>query len=179
MVMEAAKWLNFFPSKNGVSEYYSPRVILHQRGLDFNKHCKYLFGSYIQPHNDPYPKNTNSPRTIDCIYLRYFDNFQGGHELYNLNTRQIIKRQHVTELPMNDEIIKKVEEIGKAEKMPLGLLINSKSNHNQNIDKLAGVEEHYTDEQDKLLLREDNLFQEDIGDHHNRIDEELSSDEFD
>ena len=34
MVMEAAKKLNFFPAKQGVSKYYSPRIILHQHSLD-------------------------------------------------------------------------------------------------------------------------------------------------
>ena len=53
LVMECTKKLIFFPSKNGVSSYYSPRVILHQRGLDYNKHCKYQFGSYVQAHDDP------------------------------------------------------------------------------------------------------------------------------
>jgi hypothetical protein len=90
LVSESAKKLNFFPSKNGVSQYYSPRTILHQRNLDYNKHCQYVFGSYIQAHDNTNPKNSNSPWTVDCIYLRYRDNFQGGHELLNLETNQII-----------------------------------------------------------------------------------------
>jgi hypothetical protein len=35
----------------------------------------------VQAHDDPKPKNTNASRTLDCIYLRYTDNIQGGHEL--------------------------------------------------------------------------------------------------
>ena len=35
LIMELAKKLNFFPAKNGVSPYFSPRMILHQRTLDF------------------------------------------------------------------------------------------------------------------------------------------------
>ena len=31
LVSESAKKLNFFPNKNGVSKYYSPRMILHRR----------------------------------------------------------------------------------------------------------------------------------------------------
>jgi hypothetical protein len=32
--------LNFFPAKNGFSQYYSPRMILHQQNLDYDKHCQ-------------------------------------------------------------------------------------------------------------------------------------------
>jgi hypothetical protein len=90
LVFESAKKLNFFPSKSGVSHDYSPRTTLHQRNLEYNKHCRQVFGSYIQAHDNTSPKNSNSPWTIDCIYLRYRDNFQGGHELLNLETNQII-----------------------------------------------------------------------------------------
>ena len=47
MVTEAAKKLNFFPAKYGVSKYYSPRMILHQQNLDYEKHCKFSFGTYV------------------------------------------------------------------------------------------------------------------------------------
>ena len=33
IVMESAKKLNFFPARNGVSKYYSPRMILHRRNI--------------------------------------------------------------------------------------------------------------------------------------------------
>ena len=57
LVMEATKKLNFFPPKGGVSQYYSPRMILHQTQLDYNKHFQYEFGSFVQAHNDdPVPK---------------------------------------------------------------------------------------------------------------------------
>jgi hypothetical protein len=50
MVTKAAKKLNFFPSKSGVSTYYSPRMIVHKKPLDYNKHCKYTTGIYVQSH---------------------------------------------------------------------------------------------------------------------------------
>jgi hypothetical protein len=34
LVMESAKKLNFFSAKNGISSYYSPRMILHQKNHD-------------------------------------------------------------------------------------------------------------------------------------------------
>ena len=69
LVMDAAKKLNFFPAKQGISEYYSLRMIMHQKNLDYSKHCKFKFGAYIQTHDEPSPKNNNSAQTLDCIYL--------------------------------------------------------------------------------------------------------------
>jgi hypothetical protein len=46
LVNDSAKKLNFFPAKNGISQYYSPRMILHQRNLDYDKHhCQYASGT--------------------------------------------------------------------------------------------------------------------------------------
>ena len=70
LVSESAKKLNFFPSKNGISKYYSPRMILHQENLDYNKHCKFTFGEYVLGHNEPSPSNIIAPRAIDYTYLR-------------------------------------------------------------------------------------------------------------
>ena len=39
LVAESAKKLNFFPAKYGVSKYYSPRMIIHQRNLEYTKNC--------------------------------------------------------------------------------------------------------------------------------------------
>jgi hypothetical protein len=69
LVNDSAKKLNFFPAKNGISQYYSPRMILHQQNLDYDKHCRYAFGTYVQAHDEPNPSNTNAPHTLDCIYL--------------------------------------------------------------------------------------------------------------
>ena len=67
--MESAKKLNFFPPQGGVSQYYSPRMILHATNLNYDRHCQHAFGTYVQAHDDPDPKNTMRPRTLDCVYL--------------------------------------------------------------------------------------------------------------
>jgi len=81
VVAEAAKKLTFFPAKDGISPYYSPRMLVHKKTLDYDKHCRYSFGMYVQAHDELTPSNTNAPRTLDCIYLRYTDSAQGGHDL--------------------------------------------------------------------------------------------------
>ena len=114
LVMEVTKKLNFFPPKGGVSKYYSPRMIMHHTSLDYNKNFQFEFGQFVQAHDDnPITKNTPAPRTIDCIYLRYTSNMQGGHELLDLATKRIITRHAITEVPMSNTIIARVEQLAK------------------------------------------------------------------
>ena len=126
LVQESAKKLNFFPARHGVSQFYSPRMILHQRNLQYNKHCKYSFGSFVEAAHDPNPKNTNAPRTLDCIYLRYHENDQGGHQCLHLQTNRIITRAKVTPVPITAAVINQVRTIATQENMPDGLKIKNK-----------------------------------------------------
>jgi hypothetical protein len=116
--------------------------------MDYNKHCKYAFGTYVQAHDDPKPKNSNISRTLDCIYLRYSDNLQGGHELLHLPTNQIITRQYITPSPITPAVLKQVNDIATMENMPQGLKIQSKTN-NILYDHawIAGVDYHEKHEQ--------------------------------
>ena len=105
LVTESAKKLNFFPAKHGVSQFYSPRMMLHQRNLDYNRHCQYALGTYVQAHDEPQFSNTNAPRSLDCIYLRYNDNVQGGHELLHLPTNSMLTRRTITPVPITPAVI--------------------------------------------------------------------------
>ena len=84
--MVSGMQLNFFPAKGGVSTYYSPRMIMDQTNLDYTKHCTTPFGAYVQAYHESNPHNTSVSRTRDGIYLRPNNNFQGGHEVMDLNT---------------------------------------------------------------------------------------------
>jgi hypothetical protein len=64
LVMESTKKLNFFPNKNGVSKYFSPRMILHQENIDYERHCSYSLGEYVLAHEEPQPSNMNAPRAL-------------------------------------------------------------------------------------------------------------------
>jgi hypothetical protein len=150
LVSESAKKLNFFPAKGGVSLHYSPRMILHRRNMDYNIHCKNAFGTYVQGYDDPKPKNSNISRTLDCIYLRYSDNLQGGHELLHLPTNQIIARQYITPSPITLAVIKQVNDIATLENMPQGLKTQSKTNKiSYDHAWIAGVDYHEKQEQNK------------------------------
>ena len=127
LVQESAKKLNFFPAKNGISNYYSPRTILHQENLDFDRHCKFAFGTYVQAHDESNPTNTNRPRTLDCIYLRNNSNRQGGHVLLHLPTSHVITRRNITPLPITPAVIEQVNALARADKMPKGLKVSNKT----------------------------------------------------
>jgi hypothetical protein len=124
-----------------ISLYYSPRMILHQKNLDYLKNCKTTFRSFVQAYNKPNPKNDNSPRTLDCIYLRYTDSHQGGHELLHLPTNQVIARRNITMILITKAIQDQVAELAKAEEMPEGLKISSKTDVIlYNLTWIAGVD---------------------------------------
>ena len=127
LVMDCTKKLNFIPSKGGISKYYSPHVIVTHRSVDHQKHLMHPFGTYVQAHNEPDPSNTLQPRTLDCIYLRYNANHQGGHELLDLRTGRVIQRRTVTAVPITKQVIDVVHAMATSEGMPDGLKIETKS----------------------------------------------------
>jgi hypothetical protein len=48
LVTTQASQLNLFPTKGGISPYYSPRTILGLPALDYEKHCAVPFGANVQ-----------------------------------------------------------------------------------------------------------------------------------
>jgi hypothetical protein len=174
LVMESTKKLNFFPNKNGVSKYFSPRMIMHQETLDYARHCKYQIGEYVQAHDEPDHTNTNAPRSLDCIYLRPMDNAQGGHELLHLQTNRVVKRRKMTKIPITPNIIKQVHALAVLDEMPEGLKITNRAN-NVIFDTawITGVdyyEQEFDDEYDKEEENEDDD-DDDYEDHYDRMDE--------
>jgi hypothetical protein len=79
IIIEMAKHsvfsLNSFPHPNGVSAELSPRTIITRQGVNFNPHCKYEFGEYIQTHEQ-------------------HDKAQGNYYFFSLSTGRIINCMH-------------------------------------------------------------------------------------
>ena len=117
LAQECGRWLNMFPPKGGASNYYAPMTIVMGRTLDYKKYCKYTFGSYVQALHENNPTNTVNPRTIECIYLQTRYAEHTVHKLMNLNTGKIISRRKITEIPATEEVIARVEELAKGDKM--------------------------------------------------------------
>jgi hypothetical protein len=99
---------------------------MHQQTLDYSKYCAVPFGTYVQAHNEPIFKNSQHPRATDCIYLRYVDNFQGGHHLLDLNTGQTIKRRTITQVLITQNVIKLVHKLAEADGIHEGVKITNK-----------------------------------------------------
>ena len=178
LVMESAKKLNFFPAKGGVSKYLSPRMILHQQNLDYNKHCKIPLGSYVQALAGHDPTNTQRSRTIDAIYIRFLGNQQGGHEVLNILSGRLITRHQVTEVPITDAVIKYVDSKGIKEKMPRGLKVSSRTGEILYDSSRAGVIyrqiRDYEPEQDYDYDEEE----DDDYDYQEQSDEEYDQDDY-
>jgi hypothetical protein len=67
------------------------------------------FGAYVQANHKSTKTSSNVTRTLDAIYLRPAQNQQGGHELMDLNSGQLVSRNIVHEIPVTDVVIKAVE----------------------------------------------------------------------
>jgi len=73
----AVFWLNCFPHKEGIHTTLSPCTIVTGSKIDFNKHCKLQFGTYVPMHEQH--NNSLLPRTTGAIALHPTRNEQGSH----------------------------------------------------------------------------------------------------
>ena len=101
--------LNLFPAKDGVSKHYSPKMILTNESLDYDKHFQVAFGQYVQVNHESNQKNSNIARTLDAIYLRPNNNIQSGHEVMDLSTGRVITKLVVNPIPMSQNKIETVK----------------------------------------------------------------------
>ena len=175
LASESANKLNFFPPAQGISQYFSPREIMSHRRLDYKKHCSIPQFSYVQAHEDTHPKNSQKARTLDCLYLKSADSMQGGHVLYHLVTKSVIRRPKVTVIPITTSVIEAVERLAKADGMT-GLVLHSK-NGTKFYDSswIAGVE--YTQNENENEEYDDIYEDSDYEQGEDEADEDLEYDE--
>ena len=84
--------------------------------IDFTKHCKALFGSYVKAHDDPDVTNDVNTRTRPCIALGPSGNRQGSTKVFCITTGVVLKCRKITEFPMSDRVIAKVNKWGERTK---------------------------------------------------------------
>ena len=106
IVYHSVFWLNSFPAEGGISPKLSPHAIVIGTLIDYNKHCKLEFGTYVQVHEEH--DNSMATRTTGAIALRPTGNEQGGYYFYSLTSGRVLNRNHWTALPMPAEVIDQV-----------------------------------------------------------------------
>ena len=116
LVYFAVMWINAFLAENGASQEYSPREIVTGLKMDFQKHCRARWGSYVEASVDDIVTNTQVNRTHPSICLGPTGNMQGSVWCYDLKTKKVVKRRTITPLPMPDCVIRRVVELGKQSK---------------------------------------------------------------
>ena len=114
LIKHVTKVINFYPAKGGISQHYSPQVIVNRRPVDWEKECVAEIGAYVQGYGHE-TNNSQRTRTIDGIYLGPTENIQGSHVLLDLNTRKTVTRARVSVLPITKQVIKLVEEMAHDE----------------------------------------------------------------
>ena len=116
LVKNAVFWLNAFPSSDGVSSSHSPRYFLTGRELEYDKHAVLEFGQYVQSHEEH--TNDMRQRAVGAICLGPTGNHQGAHWFMCLTSGQRIIRYRWTSLPAPQEVIQRVEAMGRQQNMP-------------------------------------------------------------
>ena len=176
----SAERLNMFPAKHGVSSYYSPEALVTGRILNFNKHCKYSFGEYVQAYHENIKKSDMTERTIDAVYLRTNNNYQGGHICMNLNSGMRLTTSKVTPIPMTDIVKEKVEEMALKQGINKVKFTNKKGIDLPNADWIAGVDyDKYYDEDDISDDEDEVYYDEEDEDSDEEFNEEINQEELD
>ena len=69
------------------------------------------FGDYVQASFEKFPKNNNSPRSIDAINLRTDDYDQGDHQVIDLTRGKMVSQPYAKKMFMTQMVKKRVEEM--------------------------------------------------------------------
>jgi len=118
MVHTYVKWINAFPLKGGMSRMMSPRTIMTGTQPNYKSDCRLAFGAYVQAHQEPSPSNSQEACTVSAICLGPSGNIQGSFEFLNLTTSRKIMHRSWNALPKPQEVINRVNQLGKADSQP-------------------------------------------------------------
>jgi hypothetical protein len=88
--------------------------------INYAKHCKLEFGTYVQTHEDH--DNSMATHTTRAIALRPTGNQQGGYYFYSLTTGFRINQNRWTSLPLPNEVIDHVRNLGRQACDNVGLI---------------------------------------------------------
>jgi len=140
-------WLNCFPHKNRIHPTLSPRTIVKGTTINYVKHCRVAFGTYVQVHEQH--NNSMASCTSGAIALRPSGNAQGSYFFLNLHTGKRIIRNNCTVMPMTNEVINTIHQLAAACNKYKGIaftdkdgnIINDDNDDNEDITETTGVED--------------------------------------
>ena len=108
-------WLNAFPSMDGVSRTMSPATIVIGAPKPNMKHKHIVFGSHAMVFIGT--KNKMDARSVPAIALNASNN-HGGHYFMSLYSGKRIHSYEWKEVPIDDDVIARVEELAEEEEAP-------------------------------------------------------------
>ena len=115
LVKSVVMWLNAFPSTSGISRDVSPASIVEGRSKPNMNIARVPFGSYAICYTKT--TNTMKSRAIRGIALME-SNETGGHYFMNLTSGKKVNCFKWEELPIDDEVISRVNKLAKDENQP-------------------------------------------------------------
>jgi hypothetical protein len=160
LVNVAVKWINAFPPTNGISKSMSPAMIVQGLPKPNLKYKRIVYGSYALVYVGT--KSDQSARSVPAIALNP-SNEHGGHYFMSLYSGKRLHSYEWKELPIDDDVINRVEELASREDAPT--MINgypvftwAKRNlEHLNIDHEDDDEnEELNDDEDSIIILEDN-----------------------
>ena len=108
-VKDVYTWLNILTPKNGISSTILLRAFVTGITNTFGPHMITPFGTYAHVHNET--DNSMQPRTTAAIALRSMGKVQGVFHFFSLKTGGVIASKTWTNLPMPDDVIRRVSEL--------------------------------------------------------------------
>ena len=117
IVAQGNVFLNAFGNEESAKIGMSPRNIIDNLPhIDYND-IKYEFGQYVQLHVSHKVTNNMKSRTVGAIVLGP-TNLRGRYNFMSLETGSKVNGRVVAEIPITDEVIERVEELGLQQQQP-------------------------------------------------------------
>ena len=160
----SCRQLNYFPAKNGVSEYFSLHMLMNCKNIDYNKHWKFTFGECVQAYQEEEKKNDNKRRTIDHIYLQPHFKSLGSHYIMNIATGARMHKKRLWSVPITQTVINAAKSVAKSQGYKALKLLG------KNKTRLLPSD---WDEDEEYLL--DNSYDSDDSDNDDNADDNLDS----
>ena len=112
LVYFAVMMLNV-PINDKGCQTHSPREVVTGRRFNVERHCRCVFGEYVEASEDADVTNDMKPRTEPCIALGWSRNEQGSIVCFQVRNAKLVQCCTFEPLPMPDLIIRAMNAWGK------------------------------------------------------------------